>query len=146
MQNYVQKGDVVTLTAPYAVASGAGLKVGGIVGIATAAALISASVEVMLAGVFDVTRETGGSTAATLTPAGGPSRAVRIVIDRGTNDEDVAGVSIRKPGPRAYGLASDFAGIARGDALSSGAENWIVDEAPALARDGVTVRVRLRAA
>ncbi len=63
MQNYVQKGDVVTLTAPYAVASGAGLKVGGIVGIATAAALISASVEVMLAGVFDVTRETGGSTA-----------------------------------------------------------------------------------
>jgi predicted RecA/RadA family phage recombinase len=34
MKNYVQEGDVLTLTAPYAVASGAGLQVGSIFGFA----------------------------------------------------------------------------------------------------------------
>lgn len=36
MKNYVQKGEVVTLTAPYAVSSGGGALVGSIFGIATA--------------------------------------------------------------------------------------------------------------
>lgn len=55
MKNYVQEGCVVTLTAPYDVAAGAGLLVGSIFGIAASAALSGAVVEVSRDGVFDVT-------------------------------------------------------------------------------------------
>lgn len=63
MTNYVQKGDVLTVTAPYALASGAGCLVGSIFGVATAAALISTEVEIQTEGVFTLPRTTGGSTA-----------------------------------------------------------------------------------
>jgi predicted RecA/RadA family phage recombinase len=56
VKNFVQTGDTITLTAPYDVASGAGLKVGSIVGIATAAALSSEAVETLLVGVVDVAK------------------------------------------------------------------------------------------
>lgn len=63
MKNYVQAGDILTLTAPAAVASGGGVLVGSIFGVAKAAALISAEVEVSTCGVFSLGRTTGGSTA-----------------------------------------------------------------------------------
>jgi predicted RecA/RadA family phage recombinase len=56
MKNYVQEGDVLTLTAPYAVASGAGLQVGSIFGVATFAAANGASVEAATEGVFDLAK------------------------------------------------------------------------------------------
>jgi len=56
MKNFVQPGQVVPLTAPYDVASGGGLKVGGIVGIATYAAKSGEKVETKLDGVFDVAK------------------------------------------------------------------------------------------
>jgi predicted RecA/RadA family phage recombinase len=56
MQNYIQSGEVITLAAPYDVASGAGLLVGTIVGIATGAALSGTPVEVKLEGVVDVAK------------------------------------------------------------------------------------------
>lgn len=55
MKNFVQGGDVLTLTAPYDVASGAGLLVGLIFGVAAAAAANGAQVEAKTSGVFDIT-------------------------------------------------------------------------------------------
>ena len=56
MKNYVQPGNTITLTAPYAVASGDGLLVGSIFGIASGTAAIGESVEAALTGVFDITK------------------------------------------------------------------------------------------
>lgn len=55
MRNFVQEGDTLTLTAPYAVASGAGLLVGSIFAVATAAADNATTVEAQVEGVFDLT-------------------------------------------------------------------------------------------
>lgn len=52
MKNHVQKGDTLTLLAPYAVASGAGFQVGSIFAIAVASAAIGAAVEGQMEGVF----------------------------------------------------------------------------------------------
>ena len=56
MKNYVQDGNVLTLTAPYDVASGAGLLVGSIFAVATAAALSGATVEAQITGVVDLAK------------------------------------------------------------------------------------------
>ena len=52
MKNYVQKGENLTLTAPYAVASGAGVKIGSIFGVAAGAAANGATIDVVTEGVF----------------------------------------------------------------------------------------------
>jgi predicted RecA/RadA family phage recombinase len=54
MKNYVQPGNTITLTAPYAVASGDGLLVGSIFGVASGDADDAAIVEAALVGVFDL--------------------------------------------------------------------------------------------
>ena len=56
MKNYVQPGNTITLTAPYAVVSGDGLLVGSIFGIASRTAALGESVETALTGVFDITK------------------------------------------------------------------------------------------
>jgi len=56
MKNYVQPGNTITLTAPYDVASGDGLLVGAIFGIATSAAANGDPIEAALVGVFDLTK------------------------------------------------------------------------------------------
>lgn len=55
MKNFVQPGAVLSLLAPYAVSSGAGVLVGSIFGVATNDAANGAPVEVKLKGVFDIT-------------------------------------------------------------------------------------------
>jgi predicted RecA/RadA family phage recombinase len=55
MKNYVQEGDVLTVNAPYAVISGAGVLVGALFGIATRDAANGAAVDIMPEGVFDLT-------------------------------------------------------------------------------------------
>src|SRR5574343_801395 len=55
MKNYVQPGNVLTLTAPYAVNSGDGVKERSIFGVACATAALGAEVEVRTNGVFDLT-------------------------------------------------------------------------------------------
>lgn len=50
--NYIQPGDVISLTAPYAVASGAGLLVGSLFGVALSAAANGASVQAQRVGVW----------------------------------------------------------------------------------------------
>lgn len=56
MKNYVQPGNAITLTAPYAVASGDGLLVGSIFGVASCTAALGETVEAALVGVFDLTK------------------------------------------------------------------------------------------
>ena len=51
MKNFVQPGNTITLTAPHAVASGDGLLVGSIFGIAAGAAALGEPVETALVGV-----------------------------------------------------------------------------------------------
>lgn len=60
MKNFVQEGDTLTLTAPYAVASGGGVLVGNIFGVANAAAASGAAVEAdCFEGVYDLAKTTG---------------------------------------------------------------------------------------
>lgn len=54
MKNYVQPGNTITLTAPYAVASGDGLLVGSVFGVAAGDAANAETVEAALVGVFDL--------------------------------------------------------------------------------------------
>ena len=56
MKTYVQPGNTITLTAPYAVASGDGLLVGSIFGVASGTAALGETVEAALTGVFDITK------------------------------------------------------------------------------------------
>jgi predicted RecA/RadA family phage recombinase len=52
MRNYIQKGENLTLPAPYNVASGAGVLVGNIFGVAAEDALSGANVDIVTEGVF----------------------------------------------------------------------------------------------
>lgn len=56
MKNFVQPGNVLTIPAPYDVASGAGVKSGLIFGIAAGAAEEASDVDVETVGVFDLTK------------------------------------------------------------------------------------------
>ena len=54
MKSFVQHGGVLTLIAPYAVASGAPFKVGAFVAVAVNAAALGAAVEGVTEGVYTV--------------------------------------------------------------------------------------------
>jgi predicted RecA/RadA family phage recombinase len=54
MKNYVQPGNTITLTAPYAVTSGDGLLVGSIFGVAAGTAALGEAVETAVEGVYDL--------------------------------------------------------------------------------------------
>ncbi len=54
MQNYVQPGSTLILTAPITVTSGDGLLVGAIFGVATTDAALGEAVEACLVGVYDL--------------------------------------------------------------------------------------------
>jgi len=62
MQNFVQAGNTVTVTAPADVSSGGGLLVGSLFGVAACDALSGADVETVTEGVFDLTKATGAIT------------------------------------------------------------------------------------
>lgn len=59
MKNWVQDGNALELTAPYDVASGAGMLVGSIFAIATAVAASGAAVIARTTGVFTLAKATG---------------------------------------------------------------------------------------
>ena len=61
MKNYVQKGDTLTIPAPYAVVSGGGVKAGSIFGIAAGAAEEAAEVDISTVGVFDLVKVAANS-------------------------------------------------------------------------------------
>jgi predicted RecA/RadA family phage recombinase len=57
MKTFLQPGDSLTVSAPYAVTSGQGVLIGALFGIAAYDAAISTTVEIQTEGVFDVTKE-----------------------------------------------------------------------------------------
>ena len=56
MKNFIQKGDTITLTAPYNVSSGGGLLVGSIFGVASNDASSGNDVETATQGVFSIAK------------------------------------------------------------------------------------------
>jgi predicted RecA/RadA family phage recombinase len=56
MKSYIQPGHAITLAAPYDVASGDGLLVGAIFGVATHDALSGAEIEAQLTGVVEIAK------------------------------------------------------------------------------------------
>lgn len=64
MKNYVQPGNTITLTAPYAVAAGDGLLVGSIFGVAAGTAALGEAVEAALNGVYDLKKVASQAWAA----------------------------------------------------------------------------------
>jgi predicted RecA/RadA family phage recombinase len=65
MQNYVQPGNTISLTAPYNRLSGEGAKVGSIFGVACGDVLSTIVGEFAVVGVFDLARATGAGSAWT---------------------------------------------------------------------------------
>ena len=55
-KNYIQEGDTLTLTAPYAVASGGGLLVGSLFAVALVTLANGASGSCMTEGVFELAK------------------------------------------------------------------------------------------
>ena len=64
MKNYVQPGNTITLTAPYAVTSGDGLLVGSIFGVAAGNAILGDPVETAVEGVYDLKKVASQAWAA----------------------------------------------------------------------------------
>lgn len=64
MQNFIQPGNTVTMTAPYAVTSGGGLKVGSLFGVANTSAASGAAVEADIVGVFRMSKVSAQAWAA----------------------------------------------------------------------------------
>ena len=64
MKNYVQPGNTITLTAPYAVTSGDGLLIGSIFGFAAGTAAVGEAVEAALTGVYDLKKVASQAWAA----------------------------------------------------------------------------------
>jgi predicted RecA/RadA family phage recombinase len=58
MQNFIQRGETVALTAPYAVASGAGALVGNIFGVAADTVASGVVGQFALTGVIDLAKDT----------------------------------------------------------------------------------------
>lgn len=54
MRNFIEKGDVITVIAPYSVFGGQGVQVGGLFGVAASDAANGVPVEIKRAGVFDI--------------------------------------------------------------------------------------------
>ncbi|GAB5431217.1 MAG: hypothetical protein EpisKO_05870 [Epibacterium sp.] len=56
MKNYIQPGEKITVSAPADVASGAGVLVGAMFGVATGAAALGADVTIVRKGVFNLNK------------------------------------------------------------------------------------------
>ena len=84
MRNYVQTGNVLTLPAPYALASGSGAKVGAIFGVAAETVGSGAPVDLAVEGVFNLAK-----VAASAMSVGDPvfwDDTAKLVTGTGTNN------------------------------------------------------------
>jgi predicted RecA/RadA family phage recombinase len=64
VKNYVQEGDYVEVTLPYARLSGEGVLVGSLFGVCVVDGASGASINIHTEGVYDLTAATGASTDA----------------------------------------------------------------------------------
>ncbi|WP_310498307.1 DUF2190 family protein [Sandarakinorhabdus sp.] len=79
MRNYVQPGEILTLTAPYAVTAGQGALVGAAFGVAINDVANAAAGEFGLTGVFDLTKAAGASTGGAQGAAAFWNNSTRVV-------------------------------------------------------------------
>jgi predicted RecA/RadA family phage recombinase len=62
MKNFIQKGSVIDLVAPYAVSSGQGAQVGSMFGVAVVDCASGATASFAIPGVFDLAKAVGAVT------------------------------------------------------------------------------------
>ena len=94
MKNYVQKGETLTLTAPYAVTSGGGALVGSIFGVAATDVASGEEGEFQVEGVFDLVRQVGGSTGWTQGTLIYWDNTTKVITKTATSNK-LIGVSVR---------------------------------------------------
>lgn len=103
MKNFIQPGAVVPVTAPYAVSSGQGVKVGALFGVAVVGALQGSPVEIKREGIFDITAVTADTapqgtkvywddTARKITTTATNNTAVGVVVADKANGDLLARV------------------------------------------------------
>lgn len=96
MKNFIQPGAVITVTAPYSVTSGQGVKVGTLFGIAANSAAQGTPVEIKREGVFDIAAVTAD------TPVQGTKvywdDTARKITTTATNNTLVGAVTADKSG------------------------------------------------
>src|SRR5215831_8822068 len=95
MQNYVQKGNTLTVVAPYALLSGGGCQVGNFFGVSVNNQNLGDSSELVVEGVFDLAKDTSTfvsgakvywdntqqlATANTMTVAGGSTKEIGFAV------------------------------------------------------------------
>lgn len=66
MQNYIQEGDVIEVTVAADIESGAGIKLGSLIGVTLGKALNGETARVKLNGVFELPKATGALTVGAL--------------------------------------------------------------------------------
>lgn len=91
MKNFIQPGDMITVPAPAAVASGDGVLVGSLFGVAANAAASGDDVEIKTTGVFDLAK-----TAAQAWTVGAPiywATATKVATTLAT-DNTLIGVAV----------------------------------------------------
>lgn len=110
MKNFIQPGDVISVTAPYDVDSGDGCLVGSLFGVAQADAASGAAAEIVTTGVFDLKKV--GSQAWTV--------GVRVYWDD-TNKECTSTASTHKLIGVAVAAVGSGAGETTGRVRLSGA-------------------------
>lgn len=100
MKNFVQHGSTLSVLAPYAVASGAGVLIGSLFGIACGDAADGAEVEIQTDGVFDLPKATGAAwtvgqrlywddTAKNLTGTASTNKLVAIAVQAAASGDAV---------------------------------------------------------
>ena len=106
MKNYVQPGEALTVTAPYAVSAGGGVQVGAaLFGVAVDAASSGASLVIRTEGVFDLAKSTAQAYAAgarvfwdnsgkTLTSNGTSNIEAGVVISAAATTDPTARIKI----------------------------------------------------
>jgi predicted RecA/RadA family phage recombinase len=131
MKNYVQPGETITVTAPYAVSSGGGVLVGNIFGVATNDAANGASVEIITEGVVDIVKASGAVTqgqlifwdnsAKVVTTVNGGGNMPIGVATQAQNSGDATARVLLSEGLRALGPSKFLFGTATLDFPSTGA-------------------------
>ncbi|GJD51092.1 hypothetical protein OPKNFCMD_3843 [Methylobacterium crusticola] len=107
MRNFVQKGEVVTLTAPANLLSGDVVIVGAIFGVAAADALSGADVEVVTGGVYDLPKVSAqawtqgaavywDATAKNATTTAGSNTKLGVAVLAAANPSAVGRVRLNK--------------------------------------------------
>ena len=106
MQNYVQRGSTLTVTAPYALLSGGGCQVGNVFGVSVNNQTAGTSTELVVEGVFDLAKDastfvSGAKvywdntqqlvTANTVTAAGAANKEIGFAVLDQANGTPAAG-------------------------------------------------------